>query len=170
MKTPTVPKQKLYVKFPYYGYITDKITKDLNSFFRKFYPQLQITIVNVNSFSIQSFFKLKETLPDHLCSSIIYKYNCMSCNAHYIGSSKRQFRCRIDEHRGISVRTGLPLQSPSFSAIREHSQKYNHIMTPLQFKIVSKCNSTDLRLLESLYIRRESPAINTTSPLELNVC
>ena len=170
MKIPTVPRQKLFVKFPYYGYITDKITKDLNSFFRKFYPQLQITIVNVNNFSIQSFFKQKEALPDYLCSSVIYKYNCMSCNAHYIGSSKRQFRCRIDEHRGFSVRTGLPFQSPPFSAIREHSLKYDHIITPQQFKILAKTNNNDLKLLESLYIYRTKPSLNSTSPLELNIC
>ena len=169
-KFSTVSRQKLYVKFPYYGYITDKITKDLNSFFSKFYPQLQITIVNVNSLSVQSFFKHKEALPEYLCSSVIYKYNCMSCNAHYIGSSTRQFRCRIDEHRGFSVRTGLPLQSPPFSAIREHSQQNDHALSPQQFKILAKTNSTDLRLLEALYIYRTKPPLNSTSPLELNIC
>ena len=166
----TVPREKLYIKLPYYGYITDKITLDLRGFFYKHYPQLKVTLVCVNNFSVQSFFRTKEALPDFLCSSIIYKFNCVSCNAHYIGSSKRQFRCRIDEHRGFSVRTGLPLQSPPFSAIRDHSFQEDHLITPQQFKILAKSNSTDLRLLESLYIHKEKPSLNTTSPLELNIC
>ena len=146
------------LNFLFYGYITDKITKDLNSFFRKFYPQLQITIISVISLSIQSFFKLKETLPEYLCSSIIYKYSCMSSDAHYIG--KRQFRCRIDEHGGFSVRAGFTFAVPPFAAIRERSQKY-HIITPIQFKIVPTCNCTHLRLLESLDIHRANPTPNT---------
>ena len=164
-KNPTVPKQKLYIKFPYYGYITDKIVSDLNLFFSKFYPQLQITLVCVNNFSIQSFFKHKEALPGYLCSSIIYQYNCMSCNAHYIGSTKRQFRCRMAEHSGFSVRTGQPLQSPSFSSIREHSQQHDHIITKEQFKILAKSNILDLRLLESIYITKLKPTLNTTLPM-----
>ena len=170
IKAPTVSKQKLYVKFPYYGYITDKIASDLNSFLTKFYPQLQITIACVNNFSIQSFFNHKETLPECLCSSIIYQYNCMSCNAHYIGSSKRQLRCRVAEHIGVSVRTGQPLHSPSFSSIREHSHQNDHIITTDQFKILTKTNSLDLRLLESIYIHKLKPTLNTTSPMELKIC
>ena len=169
-KMPTVSRQKLYVKFPYYGYITDKIVSDLNSFITKFYPQLHITIVCVNTFSIQSFFKHKEALPEYLCSSIIYQYNCMSCNAHYIGSSKRQFRCRMAEHSGFSVRTGRPLQTPSFSSIRDHAQQNDHIVTSQQFKILGKSNAQDLRLLESIYIGKLKPTLNTTSPMELDIC
>ena len=94
----------------------------------------------------------------------------MSCNAHYIGSSKRQFRCRMAEHTGFSVRTGQPLQSPPFSSIREHSQQHDHVITSKQFKILTKSNALDLRLLESIYISKFKPTLNTTSPLELKIC
>ena len=165
----TAPKQKLFLKLPYYGYVTEKIISDLKKFFDRHYPQLNVTLVSVNSLSIQSFFKHKEALPNNLCSSIIYQYSCVSCNAHYIGSTKRQFQCRIDDHRGCSVRTGLPLQSASFSAIREHSRDKDHVLKQTQFKILRRSNNADLRLLESLFILRNKPDLNTTSPLELNI-
>ena len=95
----SVPKQKLFIKLPYYGYATDKITSELNNFLNKLFPQLNIKFICTNSLSIQSFFKHKERLPDPLCSSIIYKFQCLSCNAQYLGSSRRQFLVRVGEHK-----------------------------------------------------------------------
>ena len=93
----------------------------------------------------------------------------MRCNAYYIVSLKRQVQCRIAEHKGLSVRIGLPLQSPPFSAIREHSLQYDHIITSQQFKILAKSNETDLRLLESLNIHKYHPPLNTALPMELKI-
>ena len=165
----SVPKQELFIKLPYYGYATDKITSELNNFLNKLFPQLNIKFICTNSLSIQSFFKHKERLPDPLCSSIIYKFQCLSCNAQYLGSSRRQFLVRVGEHRGISVRSNLPFQSPPFSAIREHSQSTGHPLLQNNFKIIATTKRSDLLILESLHINKSKPSLNTGLPIDLNI-
>ena len=167
--TLTVPKQKLFIKLPYYGYITEKITSDLSKLLTRLFPQLNINFICTNSSSIQSFFRHKERLPDSLCSSIIYKFECLSCNALYLGSTRRQLSCRVGEHRGISIRTNRPLSSPPFSAIREHSQNIGHPIQKQNFKIIATTNNTDLLTLESLYIKKLNPLHNTGYSIELNI-
>ena len=132
----SVPKQKVFVKIPYYGYATDRITSELSTFFYKHLPQLNINFICTNSLSIQSFFKHKERLPDPACSSIIYKFQCLSCNVQYLGSSRNQFLVRVGEHRGVSVRSNLPFQAPPFSVIRQHSQPAGHPQRIKDFKIL----------------------------------
>ena len=156
--TQTVPKQKIFIKLPYYGYITDRITTDLKKLFTKHFPQLHINFICTNSLSIQSFFRHKERLPDSLCSSIIYKFECLSCNALYLGSTRRQFSCRVGEHRAVSIRTNRPLSAPPFSAVREHSQHTGHPIQHKNFKIVATTNNADLHILESLYIKKLKPS------------
>ena len=164
-----MPKQKIYIKLPYYGYITDKITSELNRLLFKHFPHLDINFICTNSLSIQSFFKHKERLPDSLCSSIVYKFQCMSCNALYLGSTRRQFACRVGEHRGISARTDLPLLSPPFSAVREHSKETGHPLQSQNFKIIATTSKSDLHILESLHIKNETPNLNTGLPIDLNI-
>ena len=165
----SVPKQKLFIKLPYYGYATDRITSELNNFLNKQFPQLNIQFICTNTFSIQSFFRHKERLPDTLCSSIIYKFQCLSCNAQYLGSTRRQFLVRVGEHRGISVRSNLPFQSPPYSAIREHSQTTGHPLLQNNFNIIASSKRSDLHILESLHINKTKPSLNTGLPIDLNI-
>ena len=167
----TVNKNKIFCKIPYAGYLTYKIKNDLNLFFRKHYPQLNINLISTNNYSIGSLFKHKMPLPDFLCSSVVYSYSSLECaTPQYIGSTIRQLQCRIDEHKGISVRTKLPVSTPNFSSIREYCNNKNMIINNNQFKILSRCsNPFDIRLLEALYIKKLSPPLNLSSPVELNI-
>ena len=93
------------------------------SFFPKFCPQLNVMLIFKNDQTIGIFFKVKEKIPQLLNSMIVYKYNCASCSASYIGSTTRRFYVRISEHKGISSRTGQVTQTQSNSAIKDHSLK-----------------------------------------------
>ena len=169
--TTNVPKQKIYCKIPYCGYLTNKIKIDLNNFIHNHFPQLNVKLVSVNRKSIGSIFKHKQRLPDYLCSSIVYSFSSLdSDEVQYIGSTTRQLQCRIDEHKGVSVRTKMPSSKPLFSAIRDHCHSKNIQVLDKHFKIINHSfNPTDIRTLESLHILKQKPTLNTGIPVDLNI-
>ena len=164
-----VPKLKLYFKFPYFGNSTTIFSKDLNKILSKYYPQLNCTLVFTNNFSLKSILNHKEKLPSRLCSCIIYNFKCLFCEEQYIGSTVRQFYCRYAEHKAISPRSNLPIQSPSFSAIREHENNTGHNATFQQFKILRTTLHYNIRLKETLYIHKEKSSLNTGAPYQLSI-
>ena len=136
----------------------------------RLFPQIDLKIAFKNSFSVGSLFRHKDPMPTSLCSNVIYTYNCALCNECYTGSTHRQLQCRIAEHLGVSVRTGLPLSNMSYSAIYEHREKKDHPIDRSNFKIVNRTfNRSSLRLLESLHIFKTKPRMNTGLPVELAV-
>ena len=125
-------------------------------------------MVSTNNHSIGTFFKHRERLLLHLCSGVIYKFECESCKALYIGSTTRQLKCRAYEHLGTSVRSGNPLAVPPFSSIREHRDKFGHQFSIDNFKVLSRTNH-NLLVMESLYIYKKKPKLNNNSPYELSL-
>ena len=140
----------------------------LHPLLSELYPHLIIKLVFKNNYTIGSFFKHKDRLPDSLCSNIIYLYECGDCCSTYIGSSVRQFHCRTFEHRNLSVRSGLPLTSERFSSIMEHSKDTGHAITNNSFKIISRCqNKSDI--LYALHIIKKKPNLNSGLPVDLSI-
>ena len=160
--TGVVPRPDThYIKLPYYGHLSFIIRKQLHSLLKQFYPDVKFVMVFSNKFTIGSMFKYKDSLPAALISNIIYEFKCSSCNARYIGETVRNLTLRFSEHKGVSARTGRPLASPSFSAIRSHSLQFDHPFTINDFTILKRANqATDTKLLEALYIRHLSPTLN----------
>ena len=115
-------KLKLYFKIPYMGNESFTIRKNIVKLIKKYYPQIKLNIIFTNNFNINNFFRFKDQVPNSLRSCVVYKYNCDSCNATYVGKITRHFSTRISEHLGISHRSGIRLTSPPFSAIRNHVQ------------------------------------------------
>ena len=158
------------MSFPYFGYISDILKKDIRTYVEKLYPQIDLRLAFKNSFSVGSFFRLKEPMPTSLCSNVVYTYNCALCNECYTGSTQRQLQCRIAEHLGISVRTGLPVSKLPYSAIYDHREEKDHPINKKNFKIVGRSsNIYSLRMLEALYIFKNKPKMNTGLPVELSV-
>ena len=153
----------LYFKFPYFGYQSEKMKKDLDIILRKYIPDLKINLVLVNSFKIGSFFSYKDSLPKCVRSGLIYEYCCAQCASRYQGSTHRNFYMRIAEHAGRSFRTNSVLSQPSHSSIRLHTQSCRSDISIENFKILGyNSNLIDLRILESLYIHKTKPALNST--------
>ena len=169
-KEITVPKLPVYVSFPYYGYVSQKVRSELITLVYKRFPQIDFRPIFRNDCMIGSFFKHKERLPTSVCSGLVYDYRCLLCNKQYIGSTVRQLQCRISEHMGVSVRTGLPMANNPNSAIFKHSFDTGHPIKKDEFKIKRFChNKYDIRLLEALYIKKERPELNDGLPLELSL-
>ena len=80
-----------------------------------------------------------------------------------------QFRVRIFEHLGRSIRTNRPLGSPSFSAIRKHSEDTDHRIEIDSFSVLtSRANDMELGVVESLYTLRDKPSLcNNERSVEL---
>ena len=167
---PTVNKEVIYVKLPYLGQVTTKIRNVLTESFGKFYPQVDFRFVPVNPFKINSFFYFKDRLPSDLRSSVVYKFTCPSCQAGYIGSTLRALRFRTDEHLGQSSRTGRRLNTPPHSAVRDHSELCGVILSKSSFEVIDSCPNSNLRTLESLYIKTLKPQLNNSlSAVPLNI-
>jgi len=157
----TVPKQKIYLKIPYIGLNTIKMINSLNPTLHKTFPAVQFIFTPVNGFKISNFFKLKDTIPLGLRSSLVYQFTCADCNARYIGQTGLQLNLRISKHLGLSYRTNLPLTTPESSSIRTHSLDMKHSVSREKFEILASANdSLSRRILESLYIRELKPELN----------
>ena len=159
----TVEKEKIYLKLPY---VTEKISRYVNKQIRniimKYYPQINIKTAYVNNFKIKNFMKHKDCIPSQWCSDIVYCFKCAVCNNCYIGSTNRSLAVRISEHQGISFRTKQMLARPQQSAVRNHSEwNCNKQPKEEEFSIIFKGkNSHEIRIAESLIIKRQKPTIN----------
>ena len=103
-----------------------------------------------------------------LCSGVIYLYKCLNCQVQYIGSTTRQLSVRAPENMGISPITKMPLSSPPFSTIREHSFNTSHPISLNSFSIINQ-SSYNLKLLETLHIHKLKPKLNQGLPWELSI-
>ena len=160
----------MYVSFPYYGYVSERLRREIMCAVGRYYPQIDLKLIFTNKLSVGSLFKYKESLPASLRSGVIYSYQCALCNECYTGSTTRQLQCRIAEHMGRSVRTGRHLSKSPISAIYDHSFKSGHAISKDNFKIIDRHdNVSQLRLLESLYIFKTKPTLNDGLPVQLPV-
>ena len=148
------------MSLPFQGPFSFQIRNKLQPLPRKHFPDLHFRFIFSNSNSIGSLFRFKDRLTDHLCSEVVYSFQCSDCGIRYVGSTHRNLKIRISEHKGMSFRTGRMLANPSFSVIRNHSRDNDHIIRERDFHILFRSNHADLRIAESLFIYKEKPQLN----------
>jgi len=164
-------KDIIYINLPYIGPMSYTIRRKLLNLVNIHYSTVDLRILFTSTNTIGHYFKVKDKIPNLLCSSVIYKFTCSSCNAAYIGKTSRNLFIRADEHKGVSYRTGRPLGKPMNSPVREHCQQYNHSLSRHDFKIIDSSSfASDLSILESLWIWKGRPKLNeylTSTDIEL---
>ena len=98
-------------------------------------------------------------------SSIVYKFTCPKCNlGTYVGCTDRMLKVRMDCHKGVSYRTGTPLNVKEFSPIRDHCKICKVDLNYNQIEIIEQNNNRqDLLILESLSIKINQPTLNNDS-------
>ena len=159
----TVNKDVRYIRLPYIGKFSLEVKSKLQAILRNTYPQIKFQFIFCNNFTLGSFLRSGSFLPQDLRSSVTYLFTCPQCALRYVGSTSRWLKHRTLEHRGLSFRTGLPLTTPPFSAIREHSLDKDHPYTNQDFTILSQTpDKLDLLISESLYIEKMKPQLNNT--------
>ena len=157
-----VPKEVIYFSTYFLGPLNQSLSQKMNELMSEFYPQLSLRMVYSGSNTIGNHFNFKDKVSKLCMSNIVYKYTCELCKEFYIGKTCRQFRNRIREHQGLTVRTGKPCSKGCevFSEIRLHCHGHKIHVNPDNFEIIAKLrNESHLERLESLYQRTLKPKI-----------
>ena len=113
---------------------------------QRFYPQLDNVLIFKNNISVGNFFKLKDVIPHMLCSSVAYKFSYAQRNVMPLAVGRRtslRHELRNAEHRGISSRTGFPLQISNIR-ILDHALTTGREIAQNNFQIVNINNIYDL--------------------------
>ena len=156
-----IKKNVKYVKLPFLGQASYDIRKKLHLLLKHAYPQIRFQFVFANPFTVGSLLRERPSLPGGLCSNVVYLFTCPQCGLRYLGSTSRWLKHRYLEHRGLSLRTNMPLSKPSHSAVREHSHDNDHPYTYQDFRILtSTSNRLDLVISESILISKMKPELN----------
>ena len=155
-----VPKAKVYFSCVYLGELSKNIMKDLQTLVSLSYPQVKLLFVFKAHSTIGGHFCFKDKQPQLCKSNLIYKYTCERCKAFYIGKTEQQFAARIQEHTGVSVRTGKKFKSKNRSDVFAHCQKCQVHVKPENFSIIDTLPSEHgLLILESLHQKIKKPQI-----------
>ena len=123
-RTPvsTVPKKEFTMVLPFLGTTSWKVKNTLIRSFQEIAPFSKLKIVFKTSKRLSSCFAFKDKIPKSLMSGVIYKYTCAVCNHSYIGSTKRYWEKRLEEHLHISALTGKPLNGLQVFAPMLHTR------------------------------------------------
>ena len=119
--------------------------------------------------------KSRKFLPAKLSTfKVIYKYTCAECNLCYIGSTKRYWEKRLEEHIHRSALTGKKLNGLQVYAPMQHMRSDScsrAAMSRDEFSIIGReKNPYLLRVKESIFISTEKPKLNgnmTSVPMVL---
>ena len=160
---------------PFLGTSSFSAKNDLLRTFRKFLPSCTLKVIFKTTTRLSSCFVFKDKFPESLKSGVIYKYTCATCNRSYIGSTKRFWEKRLEEHIHISALTGKPVSGgqvyPPLQHVKYSNDCPQHSISRDDFQLIGyEQNSYLLRVKESIYIAKEKPYLNnnqTSVPLYL---
>ena len=151
----------LRLVIPFLGRSSLELKKHLIKLLKRNLPSgYKFTIVFKSQTKIHQFFKFKDNFPKHMMSHIVYKYTCDRCNAIYYGLTERHVKYRWSEHMGVSPLTGREIVGIK-TDIRDHNIICENKAKYDDFKIVARDDKVfNLRIKESLLIRKDKPSIN----------
>ena len=151
--TNTPQKEANFYKLPYLGDISKSTKGKLKELCMNYCKDLNITI-SFTTCKIGSFISSKSKSPDYLKSFVVYLYKCGSCNANYVGRTKRHFSVRIKEHLGKDKNSHIYKHINSNDNCKMASNESS-------FRIVDKANTDyQLQLKEAMHIQWIAPSIN----------
>ena len=140
------PTTKHLVKIQYRGTVTDKFVKTLFEIKAPVVPV--ITIRKIRTFVST----LKAKIPDNIASRVVYKIECPSCHACYVGQTDRHSCIRFGEHK---TRKNEP--------VCKHFQpcaKRKASFADMSILHRTTRSIAFLETLEALYIREIKPTLN----------
>ena len=121
---------KHYFKILYIGHFLGISQQRVRKLINKFCKPIDIKFV-YSTLKIENLFNVKDPLPDRLRTRIVYKFSCSSCNACYVGETRRHFSTRVHEH----------LSSDRSSHVYKHLQASESCRT--------SCNLDCFKILDS---------------------
>ena len=153
----------VFLNLPYIGHKSESLKKDLSQLLKKYFKNTKFQLIFTNNLKIQTFFRFKDFIPKGMRANLVYEFRCAECctPVSYVGSTKRHLYERIAQHANRSARTGKLLNSRPSSNIFDHSINCSCKIDIDNFRILNYGkNEFELRILESLYIKRNNPTLN----------
>ena len=125
-------------------------------------PFAKVKLIFKSSRKLSSCFMFKDKIPHSLMSGVIYTFTCPGCNSRYIGSTKRFWELRLQEHLHISALTGKPLNGLQVFAPLQHVRSCNGAsISRDDFQIIGReSNPYLLQVKESIFIVTTKPKLN----------
>ena len=104
-------------------------------------------------FKISRFFNVKDPMPKHLKSHVVYLFSCPGCNASYVGETTRHLKTRVNEHFRHD-------SSHIFRHFSENPSCYQGASFS-DFKIIDNSQFPfTLKLKEAYHINKIKPSLN----------
>ena len=156
-------KEKILLVLPFLDSSSIHLKKKLERSFKEFLPSFTFHVIFSSTCRIKSFLKYKDANPSHLRSHCIYKLQCSSFTATYIGESVRHYDVRVCEHSRISEFTGKFMNSKAKTAVYVHMEECAHHNPPENFSTLANnrsANEYSLQVQESILIARDNPSLN----------
>ena len=149
---------------PFLGTTSWQIKNGLTRSLQNAVPICKLKIIFKSSKRLSSIFNFKDKLPNSLVSGVIYKYTCGKCNLTYVGSTKRFWEKRLEEHVHISALTGKPLHGLQVFAPMIHVKSDCCSETKISrddFRIIGREKDNYLvQVKESIIISTTRPRLN----------
>ena len=158
---------------PFLGTTSWRTKNSLIRSFREHLPFSKLKIIFKSSRRLSSCFSFKDKIPKSLMSGVIYQYTCPECNLRYIGSTKRYWEKRLEEHSHVSGLTGKRLKGVQIFAPMQHLRTGSCIVKISRddFTFLGREeNPYLLQVKESILISTQKPKLNnnrTSVPLTL---
>lgn len=156
----TVHRAPVYFTIPFIASKSFSVRNKVKRLVQEFYPQISLRVIFKPQSRLGNWFRVRDEIPCVLRSSVVYLYKCSSCNATYVGQTKRQLQTRISEHKGVSFRTNFPISKPSHSSIRTHRDNMDHPINTRDFSVLYTGADDMSRIAaESLFIKHLQPSL-----------
>ena len=170
----TAPKKEFLMVLPFLGTTSWNVKNNIIRSFRKIVPFANVKVVFKTQRRLSSCFNFKDKFPKALMSGVIYKYTCAECNLSYVGSTKRYWEKRLEEHTHLSARTGEPLSGMIVYAPLQHVKSDDCAARSVNredFTFIGRESDPHLlQVKESIFISKLRPVLNnniTSVPLHL---
>ena len=168
----TAEKKQVTIVLPYMGTISSELKVKLHKTFKQLLPACDLRVIFKVSLRMKNYFIFEDKIKGELRSLLVYNFKCNSCNAEYIGKTKRHCRTRTSEYIGVSPLTGKCVKKNSQTlAVHDHMLFCKTVVCPEDFSILvnSSCNFK-LEIQESILIKLLNPSLNkniSSAPLHL---
>jgi hypothetical protein len=145
------PKEN-YFTIPYIYNIGEKFIQ-----FFKNIPNFKLAFYGINK--LNKIVKVhKDPLPPLSRANVVYRINCLNCEASYVGQTRRILKNRIDEHRNHIRRNTIQT-----SVITEHRLQFSHDFDWNNVEVLDEEVQFNKRLIsEMIHIKRQKKRVEST--------
>ena len=117
----------MLIVLPFSGTFNLNLTTLLYKLFSKSLPQCNLKVSFQSKSWLSSFSKFKDSIPLHLCSHLIYKFQCSNCNITSYDKTERHLKVRAGGHIWTSPLTGKSVNDNKKSSVKYHYLLSGHV-------------------------------------------